>query len=234
MGWWEDLAKLTVVNAWLLGITAVLTLILAFFGVASWKVGDRVSEVRDRADDKYKQSTARDIADANAEAAKANADAKRAIEATAHAEGETEKLRRSNLELQERVEKERTERLALEQRVAPRRLTRDQIAELAKRLLPLSGRTINIEFLSAPEPIDFADDIERAMRVAGVSVQARNVMLGMGQFRGVRLRAGANRQDDASVLANVLVNSSITPKPVGLLDSNDANELAVVVGVKPD
>ncbi len=191
-------------------------------------------------------------ADANKEAGDARNEAGSAIKQAAQATRDAEVARRNAesfrldiakaneraAEANKMAEEERLARLKIEERLAPRRLSAEQIATLVKDLKPLSGRDVNLLFISGdPETAVFADLLTGALKTAGLKVAIRPGMI-LGTVKpGILLQIGKNRLVDANILANALIDAGLAERPIPAEqipeeDKTRLEELQIVLGPK--
>src|SRR6266436_632170 len=166
------------------------------FGVRHWILNRRLQALQNYEDLKRQAEIAR----LNKEAGDARKSAGDAIERAAKA---NERAAEAN----KMAEEERLARLKIEERLAPRLLSAEQIATLVKDLKPLSGRDVNLLFISGdPETAVFADLLTGALKTAGLKVAIRPGMI-LGTVKpGILLQIGKNRLVDANILANALID----------------------------
>lgn len=231
--WWNTLSKLSTINSWLLGVAAFAGFFAAVFGVAAWKVGDRVTELQEQENFSFRSESEQKIAEAKKGSAEANERAQEAIKGQKKLEAEAEQARlkqreaeRETAEIQLKVEQEKVARLKLEEQVADRKLTTEQKKIIKSKVLGIHNPNIGIWYISGSgETAHFARDIQEAFRDAGLMVSGGDMMVMGGASKGITMTIGRNRLNDAEIVAKALQAAGVVHDPVSATTNDKDQEI---------
>lgn len=174
------------------------------------------------------------ISNAEQEAARANAQAKTALAATEEARLKQREVERANAELQLRVEHERFMRLKIEAKISPRRMSGRQIAMLRANLVGFKNPNVALFVITGDaEVADFASDIERGLKEAGLAVTVSPGMIFGQAQHGLTLTIGGNRIADAQILAKALTTALTLGEPIPAQRAPDNSPDALRITVWP-
>jgi len=206
---------------------AVLTAISTFFVI---RYGDKVSFLKDEELSRFQTEAQRDIAEANEKAQDAirgqkqlEADAEEAKLKQREAERRTEEVR-----LQ--VEQEKAARTKIEAQLAPRRISGEQEDTIRKHLLGMRSPNVTLFIVAGnPEVSDFAGDIERAFRAAGLTVDINRGFSFGGLERGIQMTYGTNRRSDAEIVAGALRAAKVVQDRVPATPAEKPDVLVITI-----
>ncbi len=192
----------------------------------------RTSQIRD-----YYADQRRAQYEAMSETAKT--EAARANEGAAVANEKTEKLRESNLVLQQQADHERAERLKLEARVAPRTLSPEdavRMARAAHELCPRIGQVAVTAANGNQEAQAYASVFVRILRDAGCRSDLSLPIPGLRpDIQGVHIgvRDMANLPEEARLLSRILTAGNV-PHDTGPVEQGffPGERWVLVVGAK--
>lgn len=192
----------------------------------------RSSQIRDFYADQRRAQYEAMLETARTEAARAN-------ESAAVANEKTEKLRESNLILQQQADHERAERLKLEARVAPRTLSPEEavrMAAAANEFCPRIGRVAVTAANGNQEAQAYASVFVRILRDAGCHSELSLPIPGLRpDIQGVHIgvRDVANVPEEARLLSQILTAGNISHDTGPVEQGFFADErLVLVVGAK--
>jgi hypothetical protein len=176
----------------------------------------------------------RDLSDKDLKIAEAGRGAAEAQKGIALAQADAARANQHAAEANSKAEEERVKRLELEASLKPRRLSAEQQNKLTAALQPFAGIPINLAW-SGPggtETADLASDFNNAIINSGSTVPKRNILMDQ-YFKGVFLKAGSARRQEAEAIAQFLIEAGLCPKPVPLQSVPDVQELTINIGSKP-
>lgn len=201
-------------------LAATASLLIALFAA-------RVSSVKNAELKRFQITSAEVVAQANAGAARATAQAALSLE-------ELKRLEGLNLELQSEVEKQRTARLRLEEQLAPRRMGAGQRQAIASALAAFKGQKVSIVVHPGdPEIATFAEQVKATLEQAGIVVSLTPALVFGKPQPGITLEVGANRRQFATALAKAFVEAGVATGPISATESETADFLEITVGPKP-
>ncbi len=200
-------ALLARIDIWLLVFGIIVVAGVAgesIFGIRHWW-NSRKLEAIQRQDELNLQA---DIARARTIAATAEENAANARERAASAETRAAEASR-------KADEERIARLKIEALLAPRRISSEQEKVMKGELAKV--RNPNLIFfvvIGSPETADFAADLERVFKSAGLSVTVRHGIMFGGIGRGLSANAGQNRLGDVNSIALALLAAKLITGPL--------------------
>ncbi|MGA2588889.1 MAG: hypothetical protein ABSH32_03150 [Bryobacteraceae bacterium] len=215
-------------------LAATASLLVALFAA-------RVSFVKNAEIKRLQVTSAEVVAQANAGAARATAQAALSLEelkrletVVAGSQVHREQLQKQNLGLQSEVEKERTARLRLEEQLAPRRIRAGQRKAIVSALAAFKGQKASIVVHPGdPEIAAFAEQIKAALEQAGIVVSLAPALVFGKPQPGITLEVGAHRRQFATALAKAFVEAGVTTGPISATESETGDFLEITVGPKP-
>jgi len=149
-----------------------------------------------------------ELAQQQERAAKAEADAAEAKTSAANAEVRAAETSR-------KADEERIARLKIEAQLAPRRVSGEQETIMKPGLGKFKIPNISLFVMTGnPEVADFASDLERLFKNAGLAVDVTPGIAFGGNARGLSAAVGQNRVGDARLLAEALKAGGIISEPL--------------------
>lgn len=163
----------------------------------------------------------RNLADTNARAEEAKADASQSLATAKQAEANlagansrAEEAKAASAEANARAaeankiaEGERLARVKIEEKLAPRSITPEQIAGLSKRLKPYAGISVDIlQIGESPEITHFRSLIEMSLRDAGLHPLS-STAVGSGSFIGLSVGVFIDANDSEKIAASALLSA---------------------------
>lgn len=180
------------------------------FGIRTWWNTRKLHEV-ERQLDQVRQA---EIAEMNRQAGEAFERAGNAEENVAGANERAAKAEQSAAEANRATEQERIARLKIESQIAPRRISGAQ-EEAMKKLLKLGDPRISLFVTTGnPEVADFASDLERVFKNAGLTVTVSHGVIFGGTVRGITATVAQNRITDIEIVANALRAAGLIKEPL--------------------
>jgi hypothetical protein len=152
-------------------------------------------------------------------------DTAKALERVANAEQQAAESNRI-------AEQERLARLQIEERLAPRHVSSDQAKTLKQELLNLVGHKITVTTAALqPEIVEYAQQIARALRAAGLDASFQGALLPISQA-GLLLVSGPDRLQEADAIGGAFIKAGMVTGKISLRSVPNVGDLEVVVGPK--
>jgi hypothetical protein len=210
--WWNSLEKVSGLNTWVLGFAAFFGFLAAILVIAGWFIGNRASDLEQAQLTQFRTDADTKIAAANQIAAQANEHAKQL-------EGETERLRSQNLEIQRKI--------------SPRFLTTVERETILEGIHRFPGHQIIIDRLGDAEAALYGDSIINVFEQARWAIQRNNIGVFLPPTYGIVCRISLH--PDAAVQAvleafrKAKIDITLQDVPAAPQDS----WIDILIGLKP-